>query len=229
MAHTIKPALLSRNFTEGRSGQHPVDMIVIHVTEGDAESVVSWFNNVRAKVSAHYLVRADGKILQFVSEEDTAWHAGHVDHATARLVRERITENPNDYSIGIEHEGDGRHELTSAQRVASVSLIADICSQRGIPIDRDHIIGHHEIYAPKTCPGAIDVDRLVAVVGAYGAAPVSGDTWPRIVWSPQLNDHLVVVRYASDADWSFVRLSQLSTLASTRAGTPLSRMPLAAT
>lgn len=166
MALTVSRTLLSINHGMGRKSAFPVDLIVIHVTEGDAASVRSWFNNPEANVSAHYLVRVDGVVEQFVSEADTAWHAGRVQGATAELVVDRSPANPNGYSIGIEHEGDGLHELTDVQRVASIALIRGICSRRGISINRRHIVGHHEIYAPKTCPGAIDVDRLVAEAAA---------------------------------------------------------------
>jgi N-acetylmuramoyl-L-alanine amidase len=138
------------------------------VTEGNAASVVSWFNNPEASVSAHYMVRKDGVVEQFVHESDTAWHAGRVDHPTADLVIERLPANPNGYSIGIEHEGNGKEELTDAQRKASIDLIQDICMRRDIPQNRRHIVGHHEIYSKKTCPGAIDVDRLVRELCAAG-------------------------------------------------------------
>jgi N-acetylmuramoyl-L-alanine amidase len=158
----VNAQLLSINFGEDRKSAYPISMIVIHVTEGDADSVISWFNDKSAKVSAHYMVKKDGAIVQFVSEDDTAWHAGRVDHPTAWMVVARLPSNPNGYSIGIEHEGDGTHELEPAQRAASIALIRDICARRAIPIDRTHIVGHHEIYSLKTCPGAIDVDALVA-------------------------------------------------------------------
>lgn len=152
---------LSLNYAAGRHSAFPVDLIVIHVTEGDADSVVAWFNDPAAKVSAHYLVQKDGTVVQFVREEDTAYHAGRVAGATATLVRDRPGANPNGYSIGIEHEGDGTHELTDAQHAASVELMRTIATRWSIPIDRTHIVGHHEIFAPKSCPGAIDVDALV--------------------------------------------------------------------
>jgi N-acetylmuramoyl-L-alanine amidase len=163
-----KDAYIAINHKAGRVSAFPVDLIVIHVTEGNADSVVSWFNSPSASVSAHYMVRKDGVVLQFVREADTAWHAGRVDHPTAELVIMRQPANPNGYSIGIEHEGDGHHELTDEQRKASIELIQDICMRRDIPANRRHIVGHHEIYQPKTCPGAINVDQLVADVCAAG-------------------------------------------------------------
>jgi len=49
------------------------------------------------KVSAHFFIRRDGKVLQFVSCDDRAWHAGE--------SRWKGRDNCNDWSIGIELEG----------------------------------------------------------------------------------------------------------------------------
>lgn len=155
----ITPMLLALNYRKGRRAK--AEMIVIHVTQGGAASVISWFHDPEAKVSAHYMVEMNGTIVQFVREEDEAWAQGRVDHPSAAVVKERPTVNPNAYCISIEHEGDGRHELTVAQRASSIALIRDIAARHGIPIDRRHIVGHHEIFAPKSCPGAINVDNLV--------------------------------------------------------------------
>src|SRR5437763_1557481 len=44
-----------------RPGERSIDMVVIHDIEVTAESAVKWFQNPMAKVSAHYVVGADGK------------------------------------------------------------------------------------------------------------------------------------------------------------------------
>src|SRR6266576_3064470 len=45
---------------------------------------------------------------------------------------------------------------------ASTRLVMEICNRWSIAIDRDHVIGHREIYARKTCPGTwIDLDDYV--------------------------------------------------------------------
>lgn len=212
------------NMKKGRAGTLPIDLIVIHVTEGNAASVISWFNNPEAKASAHYMVQRDGKIVRFVAEDDTAWHAGRVNAPSAPLVLERRGLNPNDYSIGIEHEGSGKEELTDAQRASSIALIRDICLRHTIPIDRRHIVGHREIFSFKTCPGKIDVDRLVREARNVPAPTAPSSTYPRVVYSPYLRDWIVVTRYASDTDWSFVPFSQLP--AGARGGAPLSQLPL---
>ena len=59
------------------------------------------------RVSAHFLVRRRGELVQFVGTEQRAWHAG----VSAFQGRERC----NDFSVGIELEGDGAHPFTAAQ------------------------------------------------------------------------------------------------------------------
>jgi N-acetylmuramoyl-L-alanine amidase len=154
--------ILPINFQRGREGPFLVDTIVIHVTEGDARSVRAWFHDPAAQVSAHYMVQKNGDVVHFVHEYDTAWANGRVVRPTAELVLDRLAANPNWWTISIEHEGDGLHELTDPQRQASLALMRSIQSRHSrITFDRKHILGHHEIYAPKSCPGAISVDRLV--------------------------------------------------------------------
>ena len=72
-----------------------------------------YFETIRGlQVSAHFLVRRDGQVLQFVSTDRRAWHAG------ASFWRGR--PNCNDYSIGIELEGleGGRFALAQYQALA---------------------------------------------------------------------------------------------------------------
>jgi hypothetical protein len=228
------------NWRKGRwrDGQHTVpwtggiDQITIHVTEGTAASARNWFNDSTADVSAHYLVSVLGAIDQFVDEEDTAQHNGRVDNPTAPLVLERPGINPNAWSIGIEHEGVGTHELSPAQRAASTWLISDIVKRRpAIKLDRRHIVGHHEVFSKKTCPGAINVDALVR--GVVGWAPVVATLAPTIrppaptiVWSDYFHDWLVVVRIVNDREWYFRPAKSLgSAQPALRAEAPLSQMP----
>lgn len=202
--------------------------IAIHVTEGSAASVVSWFNSAEAQVSSNYMIRTTGVIDQFVSEDDEAWAQGRVNKPTAQIVIDRPGENPNSYLLSIEHEGDGTHELTDPQRAASVALIRDICGRHNIPIDRYHIVGHHEVYSLKPCPGAIDVDRLVGEAAGHSApvAPGVAVPEPPIVWSGFLMDWLVVTRVVSDREWYFVPLKQVQAgVPATQASALLSTMP----
>jgi N-acetylmuramoyl-L-alanine amidase len=158
----IIPDFLTINYSKGRKGAYRPDAIVIHVTEGNAESVRGWFNNPNAEVSSHYLTTKKGLIYQFVREDDTAWANGRVAHPTAELVLNRPSSNPNWWTISIENEGSGHEELTTPQRKALMWLIRDIQSRHHrITSDRRHILRHNEIYSLKSCPGVISVDRIV--------------------------------------------------------------------
>lgn len=244
MPSFIKRQLITEraNFKPGRSWRNPIDCIVIHVTEGSAASVRSWFNDPAAQVSAHYMVQMDGAVIQFVDEYDTAYHAGQLVTPANALVRARFAEGgftPNSYAIGIEHEGDGKHEMTDAQRAASYSLIRDIRTRHPVPLDRQHVIAHHEVKASKTCPGAIDVDRIVADVIASGTGggtvavtlPATPAAIPDVVYSKLLGA-LIPVTVTSDTVWTFARVSDIRdalkagrAFTTMEAGTPLSDMP----
>lgn len=212
------------NFKKGRSGPYPIDVIVIHVEEGTERATESWFDNDASDVSANYGIDKEGNVEMFVREEDTAWAQGRVDRPTAKLVLARPDANPNSYCISIEHEGSGKDPLTPAQKASTVALVQDICRRRGIPIDRDHIVGHHEIFSKKTCPGAISVTEIVQLAKGIQPGTTVIASPPRIVYSPSLRDYLVVTRYVSDDEWYFMPLKELTR--GTRAGTRLSGMPL---
>lgn len=154
----------SPNYYLGRGSYQP-EAIVIHIMEGTLAGTTSWFQNKASKVSAHYGIGRDGRVHQYVQETDTAWHAGRVRLPTWSLIRKKNNGtyiNPNYYTIGIEHEGYAHSDWTDELYHASSELIRDICQRWQLPIDRDHIIGHREIYAGKKCPGdKVDLQRLI--------------------------------------------------------------------
>jgi AmpD protein len=102
-----------------------------------------YFDQLRAlRVSAHFLIRRDGHVMQFVSANDRAWHAG----ASSFCGRERC----NDFSIGIELEGTDFDPFEEAQYDALADLTAAL--QARYPLT--DVAGHEHI-APgrKTDPG----------------------------------------------------------------------------
>jgi N-acetylmuramoyl-L-alanine amidase len=85
------------NCDSGRFG-HQIEMIVVHFTaSGSGTGTVSWFKNPQSRVSAHYVLDRDGKMLQLVKDGDTAWHAG----LPGDLARDDVIR-PNPRAIGIE-------------------------------------------------------------------------------------------------------------------------------
>ena len=94
------------------------------------------------RVSAHFLIRRDGELLQFVSCADRAWHAGKSAWQGCAAC--------NDYSIGVELEGTDHDAYTSPQYAMLARLARAL--RRRYPIA--DVVGHSEI-APerKTDPG----------------------------------------------------------------------------
>lgn len=160
-------ACTSPNFRP-RPGAHPTDLIVIHSISlppgiyggSEIEDLFTnrldfdahpYFQQIRGlQVSAHFLIRRGGELLQFVSTDERAWHAG------ASAYRGR--ENCNDDSIGIELEG--LEGLTfEDEQYETLSAVCAALAQRH-PIA--HVAGHEHV-APgrKNDPGAgFDWNRL---------------------------------------------------------------------
>jgi N-acetyl-anhydromuramyl-L-alanine amidase AmpD len=131
----------SANYTPAnRTHDYPIDMIIIHDTEGSFATAVSIFQDPSRQASAHYVVGKAGQIDQMVLEHDIAWHAGNWDFNTR--------------AIGIEHEGYAwtPGTFTTAEYLASARLAASICSRWGVPMDRLHVIGHNQVPDPNN-PG----------------------------------------------------------------------------
>jgi AmpD protein len=105
------------------------------------------------EVSAHFLVRRTGEVVQFVSADERAWHAG-VSSWCGR-------EHCNDFSIGIELEGTDHAPYEDPQYEALASLVS-VLRNHYPSIRSDAIVGHSDI-APgrKTDPGpAFDWQRV---------------------------------------------------------------------
>ena len=107
------------------------------------------------RVSAHFLIRRDGALVQFVPCARRAWHAGE----SSWRGRTRC----NDFSIGVELEGTDARSYTAAQ-YRSLGRLARALARRYPIVD---IVGHSDI-APerKTDPGAaFDWPRFARRVG----------------------------------------------------------------
>ncbi len=120
-------------------------------------------------MSPHYLVGLDGRIAGLVDERDTARHAGRVLRPTTPLVA-AAGPNPNLITVGIEFEDAGKPldvRRPAAQYASGARLIAAVAERWDIPLDRDHVVGHREVFAAKECPGNLDVGRLIREAAAF--------------------------------------------------------------
>ncbi|MBA2654169.1 MAG: 1,6-anhydro-N-acetylmuramyl-L-alanine amidase AmpD [Gammaproteobacteria bacterium] len=146
-----------------RPEEEIIDLLVIHNIslppgEFSGDAIEQFFMNTldftanpfyidirHMKVSAHLLIRRDGRVKQFVPFHLRAWHAGESQFES----RARC----NDFSIGIELEGADDIPYTSIQ-YAQLSAIAKQLMKSYPGISFDRIVGHCTI-APhrKTDPG----------------------------------------------------------------------------
>lgn len=93
-----------------------------------------YFDAIRgARVSAHFLIRRDGALVQFVSCDERSWHAG------ASSWRGR--PNCNDFSIGVELEGLEGETFEGPQYVALAALLEALGRRYLI----DAVAGHQHI------------------------------------------------------------------------------------
>ena len=152
---------LSPNFY-GRQG-YKLKLIVVHVTDGYFPSDLAWLRNPASEVSSHDLIAPNGDVHELVDWQNSAWHAGRVLNPTAKLKKNLWGGyvNPNYYSYGIEVSCKPPAAPTPAQMESLKARIKDRLTLFNLPTDRDHIIGHKEIYSGKTCPDPINIDQLV--------------------------------------------------------------------
>lgn len=151
----------SPNKTDSNRTSKTISGIVIHDTEGRFVGSVRFLQKSRARGSAHFVVSRTGQIVQLVPVTDVAWHAGN--------------SYWNLHSIGIEHEGWADHgRYTVAEYRASAQLTAYLAKRWGIPLDREHIIGHDEVPNPYH-PG-----RYGGVSGHYD--PGKWWNWTSYMW-----------------------------------------------
>ena len=145
----------SPNYVEGRKGCMPL-AIIDHVMCGSEEGTDEWFQNPASQVSAHFGVAKDGRIHQYVKEEDTAWANGRMDSPDTEWLENFPNVNPNLWTISIEHEGQPNEPLTTEQEVASIELHRYLCINWNIPVDLEHITGHYRIdsISRKDCPSS---------------------------------------------------------------------------
>jgi AmpD protein len=124
----------------GEYGGDAIERLFTNRLDWDAHP---YFETIRGlAVSAHFLVRRDGEVLQFVSADDRAWHAGR------SLWRGR--DHCNDWSLGIELEGLPGEPFEPEQYAALAGLLQS--ARCRYPITE--VVGHEHV-APgrKDDPG----------------------------------------------------------------------------
>ena len=129
----------SPNFDKRPKGTK-INSIIIHYTGMKTfDDAYKRLCDRKSKVSSHYLIGRDGKIINLVDEKNRAWHAG--------ASHWKIIKNLNNNSIGIELENPG-HEFgyihfSKKQMAALVYLCKELKGR--YDIKADWVLGHSDI------------------------------------------------------------------------------------
>lgn len=127
----------------GQFGHGQVDHLFSNTLDVGRHAFYADLDGLR--VSAHLLIERHGRLTQYVSFDERAWHAG----VSELHGRERV----NDFAVGIELEGSDDCPYAPAQYDALADVAAALMRHYP-PMTRERIVGHNDI-APgrKTDPG----------------------------------------------------------------------------
>ncbi|MFJ9560458.1 N-acetylmuramoyl-L-alanine amidase [Streptomyces fuscichromogenes] len=199
VACTFVPASPSNGQVSNRPANGiRIDSIVIHDTETSYDTAVSLFQQPGGS-AAHYVMRSsDGAVTQMVPTKDLAFHAGNY--------------STNMHSIGIEHEGYAAHGATwytEAQYEATADLVKYLADRFGIPLDREHIIGHDNVAGPKSSlvsgmhwdPGpSWDWNHFMSLLGVHTGRHGVGPVGSVVTIAPRFDENLQTVQICPSDD-----------------------------
>ncbi|HEY3635510.1 MAG TPA: 1,6-anhydro-N-acetylmuramyl-L-alanine amidase AmpD [Caldimonas sp.] len=133
--------LHSISLPPGHYGGDAIERLFTNRLDWDAHP---YYQAIRGlEVSAHFVVRRDSELIQFVSCDDRAWHAG----ASSWEGRPRC----NDFSIGVELEGEEGGPFDERQYRVLAALLRSLAARYPVAS-----VAGHEHVAPgrKSDPGA---------------------------------------------------------------------------
>jgi N-acetylmuramoyl-L-alanine amidase len=153
---------------DARRGEGPEILLLHYTGMATPEAAIERLCDPEARVSCHYVVLEDGKILQLVPERSRAWHAG--------LGSWEGEGDINSRSIGIEIVNRGHDfdypDFPQGQIEAVIALCRDICARNGIVPEK--VLAHSDVApARKRDPGEkFPWDRLFAAGVGHWVKPV---------------------------------------------------------
>lgn len=143
--------------SKGRSGGS-VDFFVLHTYAGVGCDLYKWYTSGRAGGAAHYAICLSGKIYQYIRDTDTAWA--------------NTNKWANKMSLTTEHADGGKpNDKARSDRLydASARLHAhfSLKYKNSELLSRGNTKLHREFDARKSCPGALDYNRIIAEANYY--------------------------------------------------------------
>lgn len=167
-----------------RNGARIDTLLLHHAATVSGATVVGMMVSGSRTVSANYVCYNDGTLVGVVDEEYRAWTSGSSSDGGrgAAWDRRSITVETANESYG------GSWPISERSYAALAALAADLHRRYGLVLDRNHVIGHRELWSryrasyATACPGGMDLDRIVnlarAIVGQGGVVPATGGAAP---------------------------------------------------
>lgn len=152
----------------------PVDLIVVHDTQGGYTGAISWFSQKASNVSAHFVLREDGaEAVQMIHLDKKAWHCKAF----------------NSRSIGVEMAGYTEKGFADAEWQAEAVIVAWLLKEFNIPAQwakggvGPGFCTHHDLGAAgggHVDPVAVGSDKWLQFVARVKAVPRDQlpPTWP---------------------------------------------------
>jgi len=112
-----------------------IEYIILHYTEILLEDALAKLTDRESEVSAHYLIKEDGEVLQLVDDYKIAWHAGKSSWKNFTHL--------NSYSLGIEIDNPGTSEFSAIQMQSCIELCSYLVNKHpGIYFDWQMLAKH---------------------------------------------------------------------------------------
>lgn len=115
--------------------RRPSFVIIHHTAQTSINQTIRTFQVPHSKVSAHYVIGRDGRVVQMLNDYLRAWHAGRSKWGSITDI--------NSVSIGIELDNNGKEPFASAQIDALMGLLDTLKAKYQIPYT--NFIGHADI------------------------------------------------------------------------------------
>jgi N-acetyl-anhydromuramyl-L-alanine amidase AmpD len=136
------------NYGDYDKAHRPKDLkiysIVIHDTEESYANTIATFTNPASYVSANYVIKSsNGAVTEMVRPHNVAWAVGNWYY--------------NTHSVSIENEGfaaQGATWYTNAMYRSDALLVRYLAHRYGVPLNREHIIGHDNVGGPSNSGNA---------------------------------------------------------------------------
>lgn len=113
----------------------PNYVIIHHTSQTSTAQTIRTFQVPHSKVSAHYVIGRDGRLVQMLNDYDRAWHAGKSKWGSNTDI--------NSSSIGIELDNNGREAFSDLQISTLLNLLDTLKTKYLIP--QLNFIGHADI------------------------------------------------------------------------------------